>query len=137
MADNVDRTYSLTRWVPYIQNDFAARADWCVMSYKDANHQPVAKVAKLDRTVQAGKKVSLKGKAKDPDKDTLTYKWWQYREAGTYDGKVELKNADSKKASFVIPADAPSGSTIHLILEVTDNGTPALTHFQRVIVTVK
>ncbi|MBQ9173123.1 MAG: DUF1593 domain-containing protein [Bacteroidales bacterium] len=136
-TESVNGTFSMSRWVPVLQNDFAARADWCVMPYKDANHQPVAKVAKLDRTVQAGKKVSLKGKAKDPDKDTLTYKWWQYREAGTYDGKVELKNADSKKASFVIPADAPSGSTIHLILEVTDNGTPALTHFQRVIVTVK
>ena len=27
-----------------IQNDFAARADWCVKEFKDANHPPVAKV---------------------------------------------------------------------------------------------
>ncbi len=138
LTDNVERTFSLTRWVPYLQNDFAARADWCVMEYADANHQPVASVAgKLDRTVKAGKKVTLKGKAKDPDKDSLTYKWWQYREAGTCDSKVDLVSSNGKKARFVVPADAPSGSTIHLILEVTDNGTPALTHFQRVIVTVK
>jgi hypothetical protein len=38
--------------------------------------------------------------------------------------------------SFPVPADATLGSTIHLILEVTDNGTPALTRYQRVIVSV-
>jgi hypothetical protein len=39
--------------------------------------------------------------------------------------------------SFPVPADAKPGDTIHLILEVTDDGTPALKHYQRVIVTVK
>jgi hypothetical protein len=34
------------------------------------------------------------------------------------------------------PADAMPGQTIHLILEATDNGTPALTRYQRIVVSV-
>jgi hypothetical protein len=36
----------------------------------------------------------------------------------------------------MVPKDASVGDTIHLILEVTDKGTPALTRYQRVIATV-
>ena len=32
------------RWLDAIQNDWAARADWCVKSYQDANHPPVVKL---------------------------------------------------------------------------------------------
>lgn len=28
------------RWSDAIQNDFASRADWCFMSYDEANHPP-------------------------------------------------------------------------------------------------
>ena len=136
--DDVDSAFPQTRWVPVIQNDFAARADWCVMSYDEANHRPQASVAgPLDLTVKAGKKVKLKGAATDPDGDKCSLRWWQYREAGSCDLPVTLKGAESAKASFKVPADAPSGSTIHIILEVKDEGTPALTHFQRVVITVK
>ena len=33
------------RWSDAFQNDFAARADWCVKSYEEANHPPVVKLA--------------------------------------------------------------------------------------------
>src|SRR5690606_14619162 len=33
---------TLWRWRDDFQNDFAARMDWCTMSYEDANHPPVA-----------------------------------------------------------------------------------------------
>jgi len=36
-----------------------------------------------------------------------------------------------------IPKDAVAGQTIHMILEATDNGTPTLTSYQRVIITVR
>jgi hypothetical protein len=36
-----------------------------------------------------------------------------------------------------VPADAAEGQTIHALLQVTDDGTPPLTSFQRVIVTVR
>lgn len=79
----------------------------------------------------------MKGFDKDPDGDAVSLSWWQYREAGTCDAALALEGADSAQVSFMVPADAPSGSTLHLILQGTDSGTPALTHFQRVIVTVQ
>ncbi|MDR1624846.1 MAG: DUF1593 domain-containing protein [Tannerellaceae bacterium] len=61
--------------------------------------------------------------------------WWQYKEAGTYNGYVDITAVDSGKCSFVAPrVDKPE--TLHLILEVTDKGSPALTAFARVIVTI-
>ena len=75
--------------------------------------------------------------ATDPDGDTLTYRWWQYTEAGTCPLSVVLEDADRPEARVAVPADAPAGSTIHLICEVTDDGEPALTRYARTILTVK
>jgi hypothetical protein len=33
------------RWADAFQNDFAARADWCIKSYDEANHAPVVMLA--------------------------------------------------------------------------------------------
>jgi hypothetical protein len=61
--------------------------------------------------------------------------WWQYREAGTYDGMISVSNPGGEEITFTAPAvDRPA--TIHLILEVTDKGSPALTAFARAIITV-
>ena len=73
---------------------------------------------------------------RDPDGNKLSYKWWQYFEVDTYAGKANVKDPDKSKTSLVIPADAKTGDTIHLIVEVTDSGTPKLTRYQRVIITV-
>lgn len=126
-------------WVEPLQNDFAARADWCVKSYDEANHAPVVALAHDDDLSAApGKTVKLSAKGtKDPDGDKLTYKWWQYREAGSYPGDITLGSNDGMKSSFVVPEDAKKGETIHVICEVTDDGMPALTRYARVIITVK
>jgi hypothetical protein len=49
-----------------------------------------------------------------------------------------LKITDSSMANawFIAPKKAKMG-TMHIILAVTDHGTPALTRYKRVIVTVK
>ena len=57
-------------------------------------------------------------------------------EAGSYPGRVSLSDATALATTLQVPADAAPGSTIHLILEATDDGTPALTRYQRVVVTV-
>ncbi len=61
------------RWTPAFQNDFAARADWCVKSFKDANHAPVVRLkTALDITAKPGGKIKLNAKGtKDPDGDKL------------------------------------------------------------------
>ena len=73
-------SYSLTRWFDDMQNDFAARADWCVAdSFNKANHAPKVTVKEgLDITAKPGQKVTLTAEASDPDGDKLTYKWWRY-----------------------------------------------------------
>lgn len=49
----------------------------------------------------------------------------------------KLSSDDQPEVTFTIPQDAASDKTIHLILEVSDQGKPSLTRYQRVIVRVE
>jgi len=81
----------------------------------------------------------------DPDGDELIYNWFLYYEPGSYllyneyfgDENYQLDIVDSDKplVSFTAPS-VEKPQDMHIILEVTDNGTPALTHYQRVIVNI-
>ncbi|MBN2698617.1 MAG: DUF1593 domain-containing protein [Bacteroidales bacterium] len=128
----------IARWTDAMQNDFASRADWCVSSVEDANHPPVVKLKnKPDIAGIPGARIHLSAKGtRDPDGDALEYRWWHYREAGTFEGSLEIEDAGNRDASFTIPGDALQGQTIHIICEVTDTGTPPLKRYRRVIVTV-
>lgn len=125
-------------WIADLQNDFAARADWCVKSYEEANHHPVVSLnTPLDIVAKPGQLVTLDASASaDPDGDELTFKWWQYAEACTYKGSVSITNENQSTASFKVPLNAKKGQTLHIICEVSDNGIPSLKHYQRVVVTV-
>jgi hypothetical protein len=113
---------SVYRWRPAFQNDFAARMDWCVR--EDANHAPVAVVKEAALSVEAGEPVSLDASwSTDRDGNTLTYCWYVYKEPSTYDGVLDLQGANSTNVMFTAP-DVSAERYIHLILEVTDNGTP-------------
>lgn len=132
-----DAAYPQTRWFPALQNDFAVRADWCVKDYKHANHAPIVKLNQAeDLSAKAGSTVTLAGSATDPDGDKTNYRWWQYKEIGTYQGKVTIENPETQKVSVLIPQDAKSGETIHIIMEVTDTGSPSLTRYRHTIITV-
>jgi hypothetical protein len=67
----------------------------------------------------------------------VTVKWWQYKDAGTYPGDITFSTPTALKTTFRVPDDANPGQTIHVILEATDDGTPPLTRYQRVIITVR
>jgi len=126
------------RWLNHVQNDFAARADWCIKNYTAANHHPVVnlKNTPLDIKAKACAKIKLDASAStDPDGDTLSFRWWHYAEAGTYTGGT-LAESKEAKTKIKIPKDVKPGDTIHMICEVTDSGTPALTRYQRVIITI-
>lgn len=42
-------------WTEVFQNDFAARADWCVKPFHEANHQPVVRLTNsLNMTLKGG-----------------------------------------------------------------------------------
>jgi hypothetical protein len=127
------------RWIDAIQNDFAARADWCVQSYEEANHPPVVKLAHARKlSVKPGETVQLSAQgAHDPDGDQMDYRWWQYKEVDSYAGTVEIQDTENQDASFIVPADAGKGETIHVICEVTDHGAPPLTRYQRVVLAIE
>lgn len=129
------------KYIDDIQNDFSARADWCITnSYDKANHAPSLTVeGGTDVTAAAGETVKLKAIASDPDGDYVTVKWNHYSDADTYRGEagLTLKGAASDMVSFTVPTDAQSGDKIHLIAQAQDEGEHTLTHYQQVIVTVK
>lgn len=135
-AKNTTATYP--NFFPQAQRDFAARLKWSVTpTFAGANHQPVVKIeGPLQVLAAAGEKIRLNGMVTDPDGNAVTIKWWQFA-AGTYPNNVTILNPAAAQAQVQVPADAQGGQTIHLILEATDNGTPALTSYQRVIVTVR
>jgi hypothetical protein len=120
------------------QHDFAARLKWSVTpTYKGANHEPVVKIdGRLEVRARAGQTIRLRGRVTDPDRDTVAIRWWHYQDASTYPKEVAISNATSVEATLQIPNDAQPGQSLHLILEATDNGTPSLTRYQRVIVTI-
>lgn len=134
-----DDHYASTRFFGTAQRDFAARMQWTVTPrVADANHPPSVRVeGSLDREARPGQVVTLYGSATDPDGHPLQFRWWQYKEAGRYSGTVAVTNSDAPVTRFEVPGDAKTGDTLHLILEVTDGGSPALTRYQRVIVTVR
>ncbi len=136
-SGKADPNYPQARWTKVLQNDFAARADWCVNSYENANHAPLVSVSENTIKAKTGENVKLIGKASDPDKNTLHAKWWNYAEAGTYPGKVDVQPIDEFATQFTVPNDAKTGQTIHMILEVSDDGEPSLARFQRIVIQIK
>lgn len=129
----------LARWTDVMQKDFAARADWCVKSFLDANHAPVVKLQNpMEMFAHTGEQLNLSAKGTfDPDGDDLTFRWWQYSEADSYKDNIEIHDADKQNASFRVPGDAQKGESIHVICEVTDHAVPALTRYQRVIIKIE
>ena len=131
--------YSVHRWFPAFMNDWAARADWCVTDFDGANHQPMVCTSTEDVTVPRGTTVELNGFAEDPDGDGLTFNWWVYKDASVYSGAnlayLDVWAHGVASTSFTVPADAEEGDYFNLVLEVTDNGSPALTRYAQVIIT--
>ncbi len=133
------------RWRQAIWNDLKARMDWCVASFPNANHHPVA-VLNGDTTnnitrIKANYHETIELDATgsyDPDGDNLSYKWWVYPEAGEkpYNKPLEIENSSSAKTSLTIPIEA-AGKALHIILEVTDdNDIVPLVDYRRLVVIV-
>ena len=134
---------TVSRWRPAYQNEFQARMDWCVKGVREANHPPVAVLNKdlsqdaLQVAAKPGETVTLSASgSSDPDNNALSYRWFVYREPGTYEGEVKIENADKIEAKISLPADAKEKS-IHVILEVSDDGSPKLTRYRRAILSAR
>ncbi len=132
---------SLWRWREDFQNDFSARMDWTVMDYEEANHPPVVKLAHDDSlTVRSGEIFGLNADGSyDPDGDSISYLWFQYPEAGTYDGLISFApySPNLYHMHTIKAPEVKNLQTAHFILKVTDKGSPALTRYRRVVVTIE
>ena len=119
---------------------------WSVTpTYAEANHPPVAKLDHAGEiTARPGEVVNLSAEcSSDPDGNALSYQWIYYPEPGTFNmasartgSPLKIENADQMNASFTVPTKFGKAGTMHIILAVTDHGTPRLTRYRRVIVTV-
>jgi hypothetical protein len=149
---------TIWRWREAFQNDFAARMDWTITGYRQANHNPVVEVngqvgnAPIRLEVPVGGMIELDAtKSSDPDNNLLTYRWFHYPEAGGTGASlaaVTIERADSPRVSVTATAacrpqwlgparPCPGPGVAHVILAVTDNGKPKLTSYRRIILTVK
>lgn len=124
-------------------NDFQARMDWCVKTFDEVNHNPVAVVngdksdGIIHRTADPNQIIQLAASGStDPDHDELKLKWWIYKEAGTYQEKITVPNPTALETQLTIPKNA-SGSEIHVILEIQDdNEIVPLYDYRRIVISV-
>jgi hypothetical protein len=148
---------TIWRWREAYQNDFAARMHWGAADFAHGNHNPVLTVngqkgtAPIMIDAEVGHPLTLDAsESRDPDGQKLHFRWMHYAEAGvtgTNAAAVTMTGADT--ATAVVTATSPcrpgwlgagrcSGTgTAHVILEVTDEGTPRLTSYRRIILKVR
>ncbi|MDV7139784.1 DUF1593 domain-containing protein [Maribacter sp. TH_r10] len=133
-----DFKITLARWREDFQNDFAARMDWCLSSYNEANHAPVPVLSHPDRiTVKSGEGFGLDAsQSTDPDGDNLSFLWFNYPEAGSYKKEIKINGAENAHGAYITAPEVDKKKTAHFILKLTDKGTPALTRYKRIIVTI-
>lgn len=140
----VEESYSsekvtLLRWRDDIQRDFAARMDWTVSDYADANHPPAVTLAHdRELTAKSGDYISLNAFGTyDPDGDSLSYHWFNYPEAGTLEAPIDMGHAVNDVEVGVRLPEVETTETVHFIVRVTDKGSPPLSRYARVIVTIE
>lgn len=157
-VEHVSDQATIWRWREAYQDDFAARMDWTIKDFAHANHNPElvvngqAGTAPIELTADAKQTVMLDATgSKDPDGQTLHYKWWVYEEAGlngSHAADVVVSGANTAQAQVIvnspcraawIPGFIPcrGEGVAHIILEVTDEGTPRLTSYRRIILHVR
>jgi hypothetical protein len=61
--------------------------------------------------------------------------WWC--SCGRSAHPLEIEQADQAEATLVVPEKFGRAGTCHLIVAVTDSGSPPLTRYERVIVTIE
>ncbi|KAL6890011.1 DUF1593 domain-containing protein [Trichoderma evansii] len=155
---------TIWRWRDTFQNDFAARIQWSLTSdTKAANHHPVISIngsqgsEPITIEAEAGSTLTFDAsETYDPDSgDKLTFKWWHYRDPSAMQWTVEfeidemeIRKIDDNERVVEVKLPGPEkccvellsrkpvarGKVLHLILEVTDNGAPALTSYKRIMI---
>ena len=155
MATSSDQA-TIWRWREHFQHDFAARMDWTIAAYENANHPPTVVVNEsqgiepLRLTLREDDTLLLDAsESTDPDDDDLTVSFIPYAEAGFNGevpppvlsvsseggGVVRVKVTARCAESWIDWRECPDQNDGHIIIAVTDDGEPSLTRYRRVIIT--
>jgi hypothetical protein len=106
-----------------------------VSDFEGANHAPQITIQEPTRqTVKRGAKVKLNFTSTDVDGDQITHRVWNYADVSTAKSTVVFSDVD---AIIKVSKKAKSGDEVHIIVEGTDSGVPALTRYRRVILKVE
>ncbi|KAI6482764.1 hypothetical protein MCOR18_004468 [Pyricularia oryzae] len=145
------------------QDDSAAWIRWTVeQDFDRTNQAPVVSIvdsvgpAPAEISAEAGSTIALDAdRTYDTDGDELTFKWWQYNdctasqcwvEAEVKELQIKPVDRECKVVEVTLPSPekcccemlsrqaVAKGQLLHLILEVTDNGSPALTTYRRALI---
>jgi len=151
---------TIWRWREAFQHDFAARMDWTIKPFAEANHNPIVVVNGQSGTAPIFVESIVRqpivldaSLSHDPDGQILRYSWFVYGEAGVAIGQgraaVNIENAETSKATVTATstcrplwlemsnAPCPSEGVAHIIVAVTDNGSPSLTSYRRIVLRVR
>lgn len=156
--ERVSDQATIWRWREAFQHDLAARMDWTVAPFEEANHAPVVMVNGAAGTeplaidVTVGQPVVLDAAGtRDRDGNALRYRWFHYEEAGHVPGvrlaALAMDGTDGPRATVTpmgacrpnwLPVGPPCTTGVaHVILAVTDDGLPSLTSYRRVVLRVR
>jgi hypothetical protein len=136
-GDPDPRMSSVHRWRPAFQADFQARLDWCVKPFAQANHPPVVRIeGTRERTARPGETVTLDARGTtDPDDDELTFTWSVYPADPAVAAQVVIEGRTNRNAHLVA-AHSLTEKIVPILLTVRDGGTPSLTRYGRVLVSI-
>lgn len=157
---------TIWRWREAFMHDFAARMQWTIADVTQANHNPdvivngIAGKAPIALDARVGTPITLDASASnDRDGNRLRFSWMFYAEAGS---GLPTPGSGGRRGGSGIPSAPPGGrpapaprvsitggdapvatvapnspGVAHVILMVTDDGSPTLTSYRRVILTIQ
>jgi len=140
-GNSQDPRAAVWRWRGDFQNEFAARMDWCVNPFKEANHPPQVRLngnsdlhplcieAKPGTTVTLSTAGSV-----DPDGNELRSEW-TILSSGEAGVNTFQMNATDEEAVLYVPEDMTE-QAIQILVTLRDNGTPSLCRYRRAIIQI-
>jgi hypothetical protein len=148
---------TIWRWRTDFQNDFAGRMSWTVSDFAHASHNPLVVVngqagaapIEIDLKIDQPLVLDAAGST-DPNGRALHFHWFHYAEAGIADGNrstvtlagADLPHAEVAATAVCAPAWLPGlipckgDGVAHIILAVTNDGSPPMTSYRRIILHV-